>query len=85
MALSGAKPAGWTRAQVLAHLRQRLAGLDVPVFPLAGRDALAMGVAPGPAMGQVITQVRQWWRQGGCKASAEACRAELGRILGEQA
>lgn len=78
-------PQDGARAQVLAHLRQRLAGLDVPVFPLAGRDALAMGVTPGPAMGQVITQVRQWWRQGGCKASAEACRAELGRILGEQA
>lgn len=69
------------RAQARIHLRQRLSGLDVPVFPLAGRDALAMGVAPGPAMGRLIAQVRQWWQQGGCTASAEACRTELARIL----
>ena len=69
-------------AQVFVALRQRLSALDVPVFPLAGRDALAMGVAPGPAVGKVILQVKQWWRQGGCTASAQACRAELARILG---
>jgi poly(A) polymerase len=69
------------RAKACIHLRQRLSGLDVPVFPLAGRDALAMGVAPGPDMGRLIAQVRRWWQQGGCVASAKACRAELARIL----
>ncbi len=62
-----------------AALRGRLAGLPRPVFPLEGRDALALGVPPGPAVGELLRGVRAWWMEGGCQAGAAACRAELAR------
>ena len=62
-------------------LRARLAALPRPVFPLEGRDALALGVPPGPAVGELLRAVRAWWLDGGCRANAAACRAELARRL----
>ncbi len=52
-----------------------------PSFPLAGRDALALGAKPGPAVGRALAAVRAWWLDGGCAASREACLAELARRL----
>ena len=59
-------------------LRERLA-IPRPVFPLVGRDALAAGVLAGPAVGVLLRDVRGWWLEGGCRAGAAACRAELAR------
>jgi len=64
-----------------AALRERLAAIPRPVFPLQGRDLLAAGVAPGPALGQWLRHLRRWWMDGGCVADAPACRAELARRL----
>jgi len=66
----------WTR------LRIRLATMAVPVFPLEGRDVLALGVSPGPQVGALLRAVRAWWLAGGCVADAAACRAELARLCG---
>lgn len=60
-----------------AALRARLGAEAAPVFELAGRDALALGVKPGPAVGELIRDVRAWWMAGGCVATAAECRAEL--------
>lgn len=60
-----------------AALRARLDAMPRPVFPLEGRDALALGVAAGPAVGALLRAVRGWWLAGGCRADADACRAEL--------
>jgi len=60
-------------------LRQRLAVMQRPVFPLEGRDVLALGVAPGPLVGTLLREVRQWWLDGGCTAGRSACEAELAR------
>ena len=62
-----------------AALRARLAAMPRPVFPLEGRDVLALGEPEGPRVGALLRAVRQWWLDGGCVASAEACRAELTR------
>ncbi|MGH7067675.1 MAG: CCA tRNA nucleotidyltransferase [Acetobacteraceae bacterium] len=64
------------------RLRARLATTPRPVFPLAGRDALALGAREGPAVGAALGQVRAWWLAGGCVADPGACRAELLRRLG---
>ncbi|KDE21101.1 poly(A) polymerase [Acetobacter aceti 1023] len=56
-------------------LRQRLAQLEIPVFPLAGRDLLEAGCQPGPHIGRVLKDVRNWWQQGGCNADKQACLA----------
>lgn len=64
-----------------SQLRSRLASLPTPVFPLEGRDVLALGVAEGPRVGELLRAVRQWWLDGGCAADAATCRAELARRL----
>jgi poly(A) polymerase len=58
-------------------LRVRLAALPRPVFPLTGSDVLALGVTPGPRVGELLRSVRQWWLEGGCVADAAACRSRL--------
>ena len=60
-------------------LRERLRTLPVPVFPLEGRDVLALGVPAGPRVGGLLRAVREWWRGGGCVADSDACREELRR------
>jgi poly(A) polymerase len=73
--LAGGDTPGW------AGLRATLAETPRPVFPLAGRDALALGAQPGPAVGRALAAVRAWWLAGGCGADREACLAELARHL----
>jgi len=73
--------AGITAASDWAALRDRLAALPRPVFPLEGRDVLGLGLAPGPEVGALLRTVRAWWLAGGCVADAVACRAELARRI----
>ena len=75
--LAGGNAPDWHR------LRARLAAIPPPVFPLEGRDALALGIAPGPGMGALLRTIRDWWLAGGCRADHAACRAELARRSGE--
>ena len=68
-----------------AALRARVAATPQPIFPLQGRDGVAIGLAPGPALGEALRQVRAWWLAGGCVATAEECRAELARVAARSA
>ncbi len=70
-AAPGPEPAPWDM------LRRRLETMPRPVFPLAGRDAVAAGLAPGPSVGLALRRARAWWRDGGCVAGREACLARL--------
>ena len=40
---------------------QALQGWDVPEFPLGGRDILAMGIVPGPAVAKRLGEIRRRW------------------------
>jgi poly(A) polymerase len=73
--ISGGDAPGWR------ELRDRLAGIAVPVFPLQGRDVVALGVAPGPRVGALLQKVRAAWLAGGCVADRAACLGELVRLL----
>ncbi len=64
-----------------AGFQARLAAMPRPVFGLRGRDAVALGVPAGEAVGQALADVKRWWRAGGCRASAPQCRVELARRL----
>lgn len=64
-----------------AALRAAVAAMQVPVFPLQGRDLLVLGLPPGPAIGHILEAVRGWWLAGGAAADAAACRAEAARRL----
>ena len=59
----------------------RLRTLDRPVFPLEGRDVVAQGVPPGPAVGEHLRAVRAWWMAGGCVAGRDECLAQLAACL----
>lgn len=67
-----------------AGVRARLAATAMPVFALAGRDAVALGVPAGPAVGALVRDVRSWWMASGCVASAAECRAELARRVASE-
>jgi poly(A) polymerase len=73
--LDGEASKAWTT------LRTRLTTLPQPVFPLEGRDVVALGVPPGQRVGALLRATRAWWLVGGCTASPEACRTELLRRL----
>jgi poly(A) polymerase len=55
-----------------------LAAAWTPVaFPLKGRDVIAVGVPPGPAVGDLLAAVEAWWEAGDFRADRKACLAEL--------
>lgn len=62
-----------------AALRATVAAMEVPVFPIQGRDLLALGLPPGPAVGELLHGVRDWWLAGGAEADRTACLAEARR------
>jgi poly(A) polymerase len=47
------------------------------VFPLKGDDALKLGLAPGPAVGQALAAVEDWWIEEGFAPGREACLTRL--------
>jgi poly(A) polymerase len=48
-----------------------------PTFPLAGRDVTALGIPPGPRVGELLAAVRRWWEDGDFTADREACLHRL--------
>jgi poly(A) polymerase len=52
-----------------------------PRFPLVGRDVTALGVPPGPRVGQLLAKVRQWWQEGDFAADRAACLDRLREII----
>jgi poly(A) polymerase/tRNA nucleotidyltransferase (CCA-adding enzyme) len=63
-------------------LRTRLSSMPAPVFPLEGRHILALGLSPGPRVGEVLRAVRQWWVKDGCVADDARCQEEARRVMG---
>lgn len=52
-----------------------------PVFPLAGGDLIAAGMKPGPAMGELLADVEDWWIAGDFLADKHALLDELEQRL----
>jgi len=46
-------------------------------FPLKGRDALALGVPHGPAVGELMDAVESWWEDNDYRPDRDACLARL--------
>ena len=55
------------KAQMIAAAYRMMLNLaqrwDVPQFPLNGEDLQAVGVAPGPELGQWLQFLEQWWER----------------------
>ena len=56
-------------------------GWQPPVFPLAGRDVTALGIPPGPRIGELLAAVRCWWEDGDFTADRKACLARLKELM----
>lgn len=50
---------------------------NAPRFPLKGRDAVRLGVPPGPAVGRLMATVEDWWIAGDFQADRNTCLAKL--------
>jgi poly(A) polymerase len=76
-ARSGISPAdpGWQRLV-------RLAGAAPPkVFPLRGRDLIALGAEPGPALGRLLAVLEDEWIAGGFRSDRAALIEEARQRL----
>lgn len=40
-------------------------------FPVKGQDIVALGVPPGPAVGQLLEQLERWWEEGDYRAGRD--------------
>lgn len=59
------------------------AGWRPPRFPIGGKDAAALGIPEGPAVGRLLKAVEEAWIADDFSGDADACRAKL-RALVEQ-
>ena len=48
-----------------------------PAFPLAGRDVVALGIAPGESVGRLLEAVRRWWEDADFAPDRAQCLARL--------
>lgn len=69
-------------ASRLGRLLELAARWRPPEFPLGGRDVTALGIAPGPRVGQLLAAVRRWWEEGDFAADRAACLSRLRDIAG---
>jgi poly(A) polymerase len=56
---------------------------QVPHFPLRGADALALGVAPGPRVGELLASVEGWWIEDDFTANEATLRQRLAKMATE--
>lgn len=50
-------------------------------FPLRGRDALALGVEPGPRVGELLRAVEAWWEDNDYRPDRLACSEKLQALI----
>lgn len=53
------------------------------VLPVGGDDVLALGVPPGPEVGEALATLEAWWAEGDFAADRDACLAELAQLVGD--
>jgi poly(A) polymerase len=64
----------------LAELLALAAAWTSPKFPLAGRDITALGIPPGPRVGQLLEEVRRWWEENDFAPDRKATLVKLQQI-----
>ena len=48
-----------------------------PALPVKGADVIALGIAPGPEVGRLLTAVEAWWIDGDFQAGRDEALAKL--------
>jgi poly(A) polymerase len=72
---------GQLKPAALRRLLDLAENWEVPRFPVGGDDVTALGVAPGPPVGQLLAAVRRWWEEGDFAADRSACLARLAALI----
>ncbi|MEX2643951.1 MAG: CCA tRNA nucleotidyltransferase [Acetobacterales bacterium] len=62
-------------------VRAALDGWAPPPFPLGGSDVKALGILPGPRVGELLRDVEAWWAGRGFVDDRVACLARLRALL----
>jgi tRNA nucleotidyltransferase/poly(A) polymerase len=65
----------------LNHLQTLLNGFSIPVFPLKGRDLLALHIKPGENLGGLLKAVETWWIAEDFTPDKKACVEYLKSLL----
>jgi poly(A) polymerase len=52
-----------------------------PTFPLSGADIMSAGVPQGPKVGRVMSDVEQWWIDGGFVADRQAVLGKMRSVI----
>ncbi len=73
---SAAGTAQWVRLLDLAD------GWQPVQLPVRGADALALGVPRGPAIGEVLARVEEWWEAKDYRPDRDACLKRLRQAIG---
>jgi len=76
-AVAGGAPIERRATEAWIDLLRAGADWAAPRFPLKGRDAVKLGVPPGPSVGRLMATLEDWWIAGDFQADREACLAEL--------
>lgn len=69
------------RTQAYVALVERCAQSEPRLFPLRGNDVLALGLPPGPAVGELLAHVERWWEDNNFAPDREACLDQLKSLL----
>jgi poly(A) polymerase len=72
--LAAARGLAPARAAAIRHAVE--SWIETPL-PISGADVLALGIAPGPAVGALLGTVAAWWEDQDCRADRAACLAKL--------
>jgi poly(A) polymerase len=62
-------------------LYEQARGWTPVTFPIKGEDALKCGVPPGPAVGELIKAVEEWWADEDFRPGRDACLAQLKALI----
>lgn len=60
------------------------AAWPIPELPIKGGDALALGVAPGEAVGHLLAGIEAWWEDRDFQPNREDCLAKLRELAAAQ-
>lgn len=73
---------GRTRTDAWFQLLNEAAMWTQPVFPVTGKDALALGIPEGPKIGRLLEAVQSWWVEQDFAPDRDACLAKLRSLSG---
>ena len=76
---------GRCRRAALAEALAESARWQPKALPITGHDVLALGVPAGPAVGELLAQVEDWWVEPDFAPDRAACLAKARALLATRA